>query len=79
MWFGVAATSKAAMRVIPLSLLAVFLLKLIPGSRRAPLDSDVVKFAQTHNALYRETLTELLALLAAGTIKPVVAETHSAG
>ncbi len=73
-WFGVAATSKAGMRVIPLSLLAVFLLKLIPGSRRAPLDSDVVKFAQTHNALYRETLTELLALLAAGTIKPVVAE-----
>ena len=71
-WFGVAATSKAGMRVIPLSLRTRFLLMLVPDGRRAPMHID--KSAQTHNAWYRKTLTELLELLAAGTIKPVVAE-----
>ena len=74
MWFGVAATSKAGMRVIPLSLLTLFQLKLIPDGRRAPLFPDTGKYPQTHNAFYRATLTELLELLAAGAIKPVVAE-----
>ena len=73
-WFGVAATSKKGMRVIPLSLLTVFLLKIIPDGKRVPLFPDTGKYPQTHNALYRETLTELLELLAACTIKPVVAE-----
>ena len=77
MWFGVAATSKAAMRVIPLSLLTRFPLMLVPDGRQVPM--HVERSAQTHTAWYRETLTELLELLAAGTIKPVVAETHSAG
>ena len=71
-WFGVAATSKVGMRVIPLSLLTRFLLMLVPDGRRAPM--HVEKSAQKHNAWYRETLTELLELLAAGTIEPVVAE-----
>ena len=71
-WFGVAATSRAGMRVIPLSLLTRFLLMLVPDGRRAPM--HVEKSAQTHSAWYRKTLTELLDLLAAGTIKPVVAE-----
>jgi NADPH2:quinone reductase len=72
--FGMAATSKAGMRVIPLSLLTVFLLKLIPDGKQAPLSPDLSKYAPTHNAWYRETLTELLDSLAAGRIKPVVAE-----
>ena len=59
-WFGVAATTKAGMRVIPLSLLTLFLLKLIPGGRRAPLFPDIGKYPQTHNAWYRESLTEPL-------------------
>jgi NADPH:quinone reductase-like Zn-dependent oxidoreductase len=67
-WFGVAATSKAGMRVIPLSLLVRTLLTLIPDGKRAPLTPNVDK------AWYRETLIELLDLLAAGRIKPVVAE-----
>ena len=74
MWFGVAATSKKGTRVIPLSLLTVFLLKLIPDGKRAPLFPDTGKYAQTHNALYRDTLTALLGSLAEGMIKPVVAE-----
>jgi len=69
-WFGVAATSRAGLRVIPLSFLMSFLLKLIPDGKQAPLFPDVMK----DNAWYRETLTELLDSLAAGSIKPVVAE-----
>jgi NADPH2:quinone reductase len=67
-WFGVAAVSKAGMRVIPLSLLTVFLLKLLPDGKRVLTNPDV------GSASYRETLTELLDLLVAGKIKPIVAE-----
>ena len=73
-WFGVAATSKAGMRVIPLSLLAQFVLMLIPDGKHAPLMPDFGKFVQTHNDWYRETLTALLDSAAAGKIKPLVAE-----
>ncbi len=69
-WFGVAAVSKAGLRVIPLSLLMRTLLALIPDGKQAPLFPDLGK----DNAWYRATLTELLAWLAAGKIKPVVAE-----
>ena len=69
-WFGVAATKKAGMRVIPLSLLMRTLLALIPDGKQAPLAQDISK----DNAWYRETLAELLDLLAAGKIKPVLAE-----
>ena len=70
MWFGVAATSKEGMGVIPLSLLMRTLVVLIPDGKQAPLTPDIGK----PNAWYRETLTELLNLLAEGRIKPVVAE-----
>ena len=69
-WFGVAATKKDGLRVIPLTLLMVPLLKLYPDGRQMLLTPDLNK----DNAWYRTTLTELLDLLAAGKIKPVVAE-----
>jgi NADPH:quinone reductase-like Zn-dependent oxidoreductase len=69
-WFGVAATKKKGLQVIPLTLLMVFLLKLIPDGKQAPLFPDLGE----DNAWYRGTLTELLDLLAAGKINPVVAE-----
>jgi len=69
-WFGVAATKKAGMRVIPLSMLMLVLLKLIPDGKQSLTTPDIGK----PNTWYRETLTELLDLLAAGSIKPVVAE-----
>jgi len=72
--FGMVAASKAGLRVIPLSLLTVLLLGVIPDGKQAPLFPHAGKFARTHNAWYRETLTELLDSLAAGRIKPVVAE-----
>ena len=69
-WYGVAGTKKGGLRVIPFTLLMVGLLKVIPDGKRAPLAPDLSK----DNAWYRETLTELLGLLAAGELKPVVAE-----
>jgi NADPH2:quinone reductase len=67
-WFGVAATSRAGIKVIPLSLLTRLLLSLIPDGKHAPMTPNAEKLDQTH------TLAELLDLLAAGKIKPVVAE-----
>jgi NADPH:quinone reductase-like Zn-dependent oxidoreductase len=69
-WFGVAATKKQGLRVIPLTLLTVGLLRLIPDGKQVPLTPDLGK----EKAWYLETLAELLDLLAAGKIKPVVAD-----
>jgi NADPH:quinone reductase-like Zn-dependent oxidoreductase len=68
-WFGVAATKREGMLVIPLSLLMRTLLALLPDGKQAPMAPDLSK----DNAWYRESLAELLDLLAAGKIKPVVA------
>ncbi len=69
-WFGVAATKKKGLRVIPLTLLMMTLLVLIPDGKQATSIPDLGK----DNAWYRETLTKLLDSLATGRIKPVVAE-----
>jgi NADPH:quinone reductase-like Zn-dependent oxidoreductase len=50
------------------------LLKLIPGGKQASMSAEIASFEQMHPGWYHETLTELLNLLAAGTIQPVVAE-----
>jgi NADPH2:quinone reductase len=73
-WIGVAAATREGLRVIPLSLLMVFLLKLIPDGKQTPLTPDLSQYAPAHNTWYRETLAELFGLLAAGSIKPEVAE-----
>ena len=70
---GSVATSKAGMKVIPLSLLMVLLLKLIPDGKRVPLSPNMMKFPHGHNDWYRETLTELLDSAAAGMVEPVIA------
>ena len=72
--FGMAATNESGLRVIPLSLLTVLLLKLIPDGKQASMSPNLGEFAPANNAWYRETLAELLDLVAAGKIKPVVAE-----
>lgn len=68
-WFGVAATSRSGMGVIPASLIARFLLSLIPDGKKAPMPPDSVK----PKTWYRETLAMLLDHLAAGKIEPVIA------
>jgi NADPH:quinone reductase-like Zn-dependent oxidoreductase len=72
--YGMAETSKTGMRAIPLSLLMLVLLKLIPGGKQASMSADIATFAEAHDGWYRETLNELLDLVAAGRLKPVVAE-----
>lgn len=68
-WFGVAATARRGLRVIPESLVTAPLLGLLPDGRRAPLPADVGEPVEW----YRRTLAELLDLLAAGRVAPVVA------
>lgn len=69
MWFGVAATSRSGLRVIPATLATRTLLALIPDGKKAPLPQDVDK----PNDWYRSSLTTLLDYLATGKIKPIVA------
>ena len=69
-WFGVAATSRQGLRVIPLSIMMRTLLVLLPDGKKAPLTPDLSK----DNVWYRETLEELIRLRAEGLIKPLVAE-----
>ncbi len=68
-WFGVAATARRGLKVIPLSMLTQISLSLIPDGRRAPLPPDSNK----PNEWYRETLTTLFDYLQAGKIRPVIA------
>jgi NADPH:quinone reductase-like Zn-dependent oxidoreductase len=69
-WFGMAATKKWGLAAIPFTLLMVGLLQLAPGGKQVPLFPDLAK----DNAWYREAMAQLLDLLAAGKINPVVAE-----
>ncbi len=69
-WFGMAAAKKKGLRVIPFTLLMVGLLTLIPDGKQTLSTPNLAE----DNAWYHETLTELLNLLAAGKIKPVIAE-----
>jgi len=80
-WLGSAATNKQGLRVGGLLLrfwlqpsMMVLLLKLIPDGKQVPACPTLGKFAEAHHDWYRETLTELLDLLAAGRIRPIVAE-----
>ncbi len=68
-WFGVAAAKKHGLRVIPFTLAVIGLLKLLPDGKRVPTAPDLSK----DNAGYRKVLGELLGLLEAGKIKPIVA------
>jgi NADPH:quinone reductase-like Zn-dependent oxidoreductase len=69
-WFGVAASKNMGLRIIPLTLLMRTLLALLPDGKKVPLSPDLGK----EKTWYRDTLRELVQLLAAGSIKPVVAQ-----
>lgn len=74
MWFGVAATKKSGIAVIPASLAMQGLLSILPDGKHAPLMANAGTMAGGENAWYRRTLAELLDYLAAGKIAPVIAE-----
>jgi NADPH:quinone reductase len=68
-WFGVAASARSGMRVIPESLLARAALSAIPDGKAAPMPPD----AAQPNDWYRQTLAQLLEWLRAGELRPLVA------
>ena len=67
-WFGVAAITRAGVRVIPESLLTRLLLDLRRDGKHAPMGTDEPPAEQ------RRHLAELLGLLAAGDLQPVVTD-----
>lgn len=70
-WFGVAASSqRGVVRVIGGSLAARLLLSLVPDGKKAPMPPNTSKPIEW----YRASLADLLDLLAAGRISPVIAE-----
>jgi len=69
-WFGVAAVSGSGIHVIPTSLAMRFALSLLPDGRRAPMPPDASK----PRSEYRANLSQLLGLVADGTLSPIVAE-----
>ena len=73
LWFGVAATSRKGIKIIPLSLATAGLLAMLPDGKQAPFMKDAGTKGAEDKAWYRDTLTELLDYLAAGKIKPVIA------
>jgi NADPH:quinone reductase-like Zn-dependent oxidoreductase len=68
-WFGVAASSRRGIKVIPESLLARLIITLLPNGKRAPMPPA----GDEPNDWYRETLGMLLDYAAAGKISPVIA------
>ncbi|MGI9657920.1 MAG: medium chain dehydrogenase/reductase family protein [Gaiellaceae bacterium] len=70
---GSVATAKTGRRVIPYTLSAIALLKLIPDGKRVPLSPTMIKFPHEHPAWYQRTLSELLELAATGKVRPIVA------
>jgi NADPH:quinone reductase-like Zn-dependent oxidoreductase len=68
-WFGVAGSKQHGARVIPVSLLMRTVLGLFPDGKKAMTIPNLLK----DNARYRSTLAELIGLLAAGKISPMIA------
>lgn len=68
-WFGVAATGRRGLKVIPESLLARLVIGLMPNGKKAPMPPDVAQPTDW----YRETLEMLLDYAATGKISPVIA------
>jgi NADPH2:quinone reductase len=67
-WFGMAATKDKGLLVIPTTMAMQGLLTIWPSGKKAPLAPDLSK----DEVWVRETLTELLGLLAEGKIEPAV-------
>jgi NADPH:quinone reductase-like Zn-dependent oxidoreductase len=66
-WYGVAASKYYGIRIIPLSIATMLLLKLIPDGRAAIFSSDPDDYAQ-------RVLPKLLDLLAQEQLEPIIAE-----
>ena len=66
-WFGVAATKYAGIKIIPLSIATMLLLSIVPDGR-------VALFASDESEHTRRVLPELLGLLGQGKLHPLIAD-----
>jgi len=66
-WYGVAASKKHGIRVIPYSIFTMLFLKLVPDGRKSLLSGDHPEYPQ-------QVLPELFALLEQGRLAPVIAD-----
>ncbi len=73
-WLGSAAVEKQGIRVGPLSIAATFALRLLPDGKHVPRCPTMAAYAEANPEWYRTTLTELLDHLAAGRLRPIIAE-----
>lgn len=70
--FGMAATSKGGLLVIPATLLVMVFLMLFSRGKQASMSPNLAEFAPGNLDWYRETMAELLKALEEDKIKPVV-------
>jgi NADPH2:quinone reductase len=73
-WLGSAAVEKQGIRVGPLSMATVFLLRLLPDGKHVPRCPTMDVYAEANPEWYRATMAELLDHLAAGRLRPIIAE-----
>lgn len=74
-WLGAAAAKGSGLLFIAVpSMLMLSLLKRVPDSMTIPATPDLGRFAREHQNWYRQTLTDLLELAAAGALRPVIAK-----
>lgn len=73
-WFGVAASARQGIKVIPISLAMRSLLAMIPDGKKVPLMADTGTYSADHAVWYRETLSDLFDYLASGKVEPAVAD-----
>jgi len=66
-WFGVAASKYAGIKIIPLSVATILLLSLVPDGRKALFASDERDRA-------KQVLPEFFELLGHGKLAPVIAD-----
>lgn len=66
-WFGVAATKTAGIRIVPASIATMLLLTILPDGKKALFASD----SSDHT---KKVLPKLFGLLEQGKLKPVIAE-----
>ena len=72
-WLGSAAVEDQGPRVAPLSMLVLTALRLVPDRRHVPRCPTTDRHASRHPGWYRDTLAELLDLVATRRLEPVVA------
>ena len=71
---GMAGAVKGGIKLIPLSMLVVGLVKILPNGKTAPLGPGMETYPKEHLDWYRNSLAEFFDLATTGKMRPVIAE-----